>query len=360
MATSPVSAAALTETQGRRVKFIAAEEERRSFVAAEASSGGMSEDKYSSYGEMIEHKSVDQKLFMYGYIPKQKVYITDKQGEKVKFIKTVNKFGFCVYVIPDMVGFTNIECEDLSMVAVAKGELVPHSVKLGARKCIGNEVCGVAMECGEGGICALTHEGDVAEFREETFLYREENVRRTITELDKIIPYPVVKLSEIEANPSLVLNNTMVVTKRLRENAFCACREETAHFLSKAEELVCMIKEFIKLRDAQHDALGENLHKLRTAIDACREPSTMKEKERLCKIMYNIEVRETMLVELLKCCKLICKESPKLTCIIDSICACNTHISEDLSKVNASFRPTKDTIYKEAIFESRHISTYAD
>ena len=196
-----------------------------------------------NYQSLIDSSSIENELYKYNYTPVSKIVVKgDNNRKQIFYIKAVNKNAQKVFIIIDSDGYTSSKSGDLTLMETKLGTNIPHSIKLGAVECIGNDICGVAFECGSDSVCILSRNDNI-DLDETNFVYVEKSAAiSTETEGTEgtIMSYPVVRLSEIIANPELVVMNTDIITRRLRNITYDILTKELADIPNaKIIEITC-------------------------------------------------------------------------------------------------------------------------
>jgi hypothetical protein len=252
----------------------------------------------TKYKDIINNSSIDRELLNNSYIPTNKIVIQTDNGEKrTQYIKSINKNGQKVFISIDMNGYTTSKPTDLTLVQTSNNN-IPHSLKTGATNCVGTDVSGVAFECNDY-VCVITRNG--LDFKEENYCYvqdQQENIMSGV-----VTCYPVVKLSEIKANPDMILTNTDKTTRRLRN----------ASYTSELQDLELTSQAIIKLNNAfvTFDKIKEeSLNKLTGSLNqlekwngmyVTKPPATDDTKDKYKRLQYNLAKRNEGIDNLLKC-----------------------------------------------------------
>lgn len=172
------------------------------------------------YKEIITTSSIENELINDGYTPISKIVVKTSDGDKrTQYIKAINKLGQYVFINVDGTGYTSSKTTDLVLFESKNASIVPYSLKMGGYSSAGKDVYGVAFECGTEAICVVTRGQHDLTPHEMTYTYVETSLP-VLAFKDGIMSYPVIRLSEIRANPKMVLQNTDIVTSRLRESIY--------------------------------------------------------------------------------------------------------------------------------------------
>lgn len=264
------------------------------------------------YQDMISGASLENELMHAGYTPLSKIVVkTDAGDKRTQFIKGINRNGQKVFIEVDVHGYTTARTTDLTLIESHSVSIVPYSLKVGAFDCVSKEVSGVAFECGSDAVCVLKREGsNTTEPKESNFVFVEQHAPAAAI-LDEgpgsIMSYPVIRLSEIRANPELVVCNTDTVTRRLRNEAYktllaeLVCAQQSIQHLNEA---------FVGFNCAREEYAGKLNCTLTTLEGYNRDylkcpPTTDEAKEKFRLLQFNITQRNGGIETLLRCIKKI-------------------------------------------------------
>lgn len=185
---------------------------------------------------------------------------------KLYFFKAANKKGQKVYIYIDTL---EIPKNNDVILIDDNNNLLSHSIKHGAYNCSGTDATGIVFEYGTNSICTIMRAENELKFAEKNYLFNHNSKSHNLTFDGCVITYPIIKLSEIRVNPDLVLCNTDLVTRRLRNTEDSYERQELAYTdcaLDQLNEALCVFKQ----------TCNNSTHKLMTNIQhlrQCPEPS---------------------------------------------------------------------------------------
>lgn len=262
------------------------------------------------YQGIIANSSLENELLNVGYAPISKIVIRADSGEKrTQYIKAVNKMGQKVFILIDVNGYTTARSTDLTLIEAHNATIVPYSLKTGAYNCAGKDVCGVAFECGADAVCVLARAPNDLTPKESNFVFVEQNAPAagSIENEGSIMTYPVIRLSEIRANPVLVLQNTDTVTRRLRNSGYSTLLQELATTQQSINKLNEAFNKFDRLRENVAVKLNSTLTQLEqwNAIYMNTPPTTDEGKDKYRALQYNLTLRNENIGVLLRSMKKI-------------------------------------------------------
>jgi hypothetical protein len=291
------------------------------------------------YQGIVAKSALENELLHAGYVPLSKIVIQDSEGNrKIQYVKALNKKGQKVFILLDVNGYITTRSTDLILIETNKAQVVPYSLKMGAVDCAGTEVCGIAFECGSSSLCVLSRDPEDLTPKETNFVFIEQNETALgiiiptehIEHTGQIMAYPVIRLSEIRANPNLILENTDLVTRRLRNTSYKILVDDLKSFDKSIEELRTNFDTFMSTREKDATRLNRTLNQLDqwNEIYMIHPPTTDDFKERYRNLQFNLSQRNEKIEILLRSMKKVAD----LRTEIDSISKTITDITEFFNK----------------------------
>jgi len=264
-------------------------------------------------------EEVEEELIESGYTPVSKIVVS-KNGElEGKYIKALNKYGQYVYVELDTEGILAIDGDIITHTEVKDATEIPL---VDAYKCVEGGVCGVASEC-EGGVCTLTRTKG-SKYPRQTTLVRQERSTDTSTSAmlgDDMIAYPVVRLSEIRANPKNALFAQNEATTLLRDRRNVALDKDLAEMAFLLNTLTAEFNEFQDIREELIRNINSNLTELEKAnvTYVVDPPATPDEISEYDFIITELKRENDVVIDILKCADEVAAQRDELRCLIDVI-----------------------------------------
>lgn len=291
-----------------------------------------------NYQGIIANSSLENELLNAGYAPLSKIVIrTDSGDKRTQYIKAINKKGQKVFILVDVHGFTTARATDLTLIEAHNASIVPYSLKTGAYNCAGKDVCGVAFECGSDAVCVLSRGQQDLTPKEANFVFVEQHApsAATIETEGTIMTYPVIRLSEIRANPALVLANTDIVTRRLRNTAYTSELQELAQMQQSINKLSVSFIEFNKMREDAAIKLNKTLSQLEQWNDVYinAPPISDEAKDRYRKLQYNLVQRNEGIATLLRAIKKVSDKRMEIELISKEINDITEYCKREFSNV---------------------------
>lgn len=258
----------------------------------------------TNYHGIISTSSLENEIMNFGYTPLSKIVVRSTDGEKrTQYIKAINRNGQKVFILIDVKGYTSARDDDIVVDEKNDANMIPYSLKMGAFNCSGKDVCGVAFECGTS-VCVVSRNLEETTPSESTFTFsREGDVAIINVENRKsVLVYPIVRLSEIRVNPDLVLHNSDIVTRRLRNSLYVTLVENLAGTQRSISKLNHLFNKFNQARELYASKLNKTLTTLEewNNVYLSNPPRTDIEKDKFKKLQNNLTIRNDGIGTLLK------------------------------------------------------------
>lgn len=234
------------------------------------------EDELGKYNYKLEDSAV--------------VYSSDNKT----FMKAIDKLGQRVYIDVDTGSYPskrNIVSESPTKV------FTDDVVVTDKYQCIGNDVCGVAFECGKN-LCLLArYRGEVDPIRKD---WTTEHAVFEDIGGEYSVTYPVIRLSDIIANPEAALINTKLVLNRLRNIDYVGETTKLVDLRSSLSQMEIAFREFDSINNSVLDKVDSDLKKLEEWREQYnRVPINDVIRDRLEKVLSSITYRHDINVKLL-------------------------------------------------------------
>jgi len=212
---------------------------------------------------------IQQTLLDYQYVPISKIEIENETGDKtLEYIKAFNKLGKKVYVVVDQPGHVPASSKDIVVKKVDKPHILPGSMKAGAMACAGFEIGGIAFEC-QNDIAVLSRDSsDPNTVVDSTFTIKNaagsgaSGYENLLKRDNVVLPFPIIKLSEIIEHGELILESTEKVYTKLMNNIYENNRRRLFAFQATLKTLYKRFDEYDKLRNDKADKLNGIVTKL--------------------------------------------------------------------------------------------------
>jgi len=287
------------------------------------------------FQSIISNSSLENELMKHGYMTVSKIVIQTSDGDKrTQYIKSVNKKGQKVFILIDVKGYTTALPSDLTLIEADNGNVIPYSLKTGAYNCAANDVSGIAFECGSDAVCILARGLKDVTPRESTYVFVEKSMSVKAHEAS-VMTYPVIRLSEIKANPELILHNTDIVTRRLRNRAYEAELEELAVTQQSISKLNAAFNHFNCMREDKATKLNRTLTQLEqwNEVYLANLPCTDEGKDRYRRLHYNLIQRNEGIAILLRAMKRVANKYAEIDAITREIDEITEYCEKEFANV---------------------------
>jgi hypothetical protein len=216
---------------------------------------------------------------------------------------------------------------------------MPYSVKAKAIDCAKYDVCGVAFNCDDY-ICILDQDEKLKP-RETNFVFIENNESAvgSLVDEEPFISYPVVRLSEIRVNNTLVLKNCDEVTKRLRNTAYTSLQNVLESGVNNVNNVNNDYNNFNKLYYEVAVKIDNDIKELETLNNQYLiiPPVTDDDKIKFRLVQHNLKKRNQAADDLLRSMKRATEAHSKLV-----------KFHEKMTKYNKFLEETRDDLFKIA------------
>lgn len=276
-----------------------------------------------AFNKVSGKSNITQELKQLGYSIIEEIGTKDPQcgDSRIKYLKVCNQMGQTAFIeIGPEDGIVAVNTKNLTTVEMNAVSVIPQSIKEGSFRQAGHDTAGVALIC-ENNICILTRTDDTERRQEKNFVYIQSyNDRRGILG-DNPTSYPVVRLSEVRANPKLVTQNINDATRRIRVAARQAADADLVNLQKKLNELSEQVRLFQTNLGAKYNSTVKELTELETYQNhylGCL-PGVEAEKEKMEKCQCNLTSRNNLISTLILCSNAVCEEECKIGASLERI-----------------------------------------
>lgn len=287
-------------------------------------------DTSASMSSFVRSRSLDDELLRTGYTPISKMVVISPNGQShVEYIKAENEIGEPVYIAVDVDdAFVSQTASDPRLKESRIGmNIDPEEKELVFSKA-GLGVAGVAFEC-RNGLCTILHDEQMQAPREQNYvLIHTTKMEETLV----LASFPVVKMSDIRANPQACLKNVDLALRRIRNASLHKCQCEINEVQEKFKKFATLFDQTLETKEKVIREFKRTMNLLEDAYDKCVcAPCPEKNQHRIKEIVYNIEKRNAKYPHLVESCKDIASLGNSLE---DAICL----LEEAKHKLEKKFR----------------------
>jgi hypothetical protein len=286
---------------------------------------------------------VEVELSKLGYVPMQKMMINENNTKQCAYIFAYDKFGNPLLIELDDPGVVTESKDDLTMIKSNVGSVVNYSAKVGELECLKTEGCNLAYICdSKNGMCVLEND-EAGRVVESNFEFVKKFSEKDVIIDDDPVAYPVIHLSDIRANPTLVLNIVHKATKKLRNNAYKFATSELIETRNKLQALITNFNKFIDIRSREERRLMDSikiLEKYAAAYEKkCMSASPLNQIEiqKRKEVQSNLTVRSTKFNELLNTIKTVSNLGSQIELLNNSVVDTTEYLVEEMTHIDKAF-----------------------
>jgi hypothetical protein len=174
----------------------------------------------SSYQDLLNNTATAL-MRRHGYRPIDWIIVKDESGNSVvNYVKAISSHGYIVLIFMDTNHYNAVTTDLRYRIDSRAADIIPisHTAKSEYYgNYVGKGVHGIGLEC-QGNYCVLT-KTDAREPREVNFLKVQPNAQAVGVISGAPIAHPIIRMSEIIANPALVASQTEIAVHNLRNQA---------------------------------------------------------------------------------------------------------------------------------------------
>jgi hypothetical protein len=246
--------------------------------------------------------STEGQLEAHNYTVIGRVIINDGEaGMRGEYVKAYDPNGLIVYVLLDTKGRLNVKASDLTTVSIADGSKIPVSDKSSVIHCAGDDVCGMAVTCGDE-LCTIVRNSE-GEMRETSFVLTEAPTLKTITPTGMPVANVIVRMSEILQDPQGTIERTSRATIRINNMAHAATEDALKRMVEKVDEVKKQLSAFCRHRATAIDNLNKETIQLQTYARkyyAAFQKGTLEdEKDKYKQTVANVYARNSAFVSII-------------------------------------------------------------
>lgn len=273
---------------------------------------------------------VQEELIKLGYAPISKVVVSKEGNLEGKYIKALNLYCQHIYIELDVEGVLAVEEGTIAHLERETVSEIPLNVEMDDLRCAESDVCGVAFEC-KNGVCTLTQE-ETSTPKRTSFIRVEKNEEVAALMLDDNIAYPVVKFSEIRANPSASLEAQNNATTLLRNKSY----DNLVQNLNEMSQYINVLLVEFNTFNASRNSLSAKVHEDLVNLERLKNsylntPPLHSEEEREYKATIKaICRRNKIVVDILECAMQVTNNLEILKGMVQNIIAAKSECLEHI------------------------------
>ena len=299
---------------------------------------------FETYQGVVQDKDVEQALVDSGFIPTEKLLTQDNEGRiSCHFIKTRDKLGHASYVeidtdYTDGMGFVKVSPNEEVMTISSEASVIPYSMKIGTFEA-NNDLYGVGFEC-DNGVCMMQRKDPSLNPTETVFSYSTGGDNRSGIMQDHPVPYPIVKMTDILANPKEVQETIVKSHRRMRDVAFNHCKKDVELLKKRVKELEDEIVRFDKNSKEVSNVLACSINELLSYHQGYEKMENLcdADKEKIKTIQFNLQKRHDLLNDHISLCKSVKERSDKICAVTQELADINNYTVNLFQNLASIFR----------------------
>lgn len=298
---------------------------------------------FETYRGIVQDKDVEQSLVDSGFIPTEKLLTQDKEGRiSCHFIKTRDKLGHASFVEIDTdytngMGFVKVSPNEEVMTVSTEASIIPYSMKIGTFEA-NNDLYGVGFEC-DNGVCMMQRKNPSLAPTETVFSYSNDGEVRSGIIKDHPVPYPIVKMTDILANPKEVQETIIKSHRRMRNVAFDRCKKDVELLKKRIKELEEQVILFDKNSEEVSDVLSCGINKLLYYHKGWENVKTLcdADKEKIKSLQFNLHKRHDLLNDHISLCKSVKERSDRISTFTQELTDINEYTVNLFQNLSSEF-----------------------
>jgi hypothetical protein len=288
--------------------------------------------EFSTFEGVLQNADIEKCLLEKGFIPTEKILTKDNCGNiTCRFIKARDKMGRAFYVELDCdwsngMGFVVVNPTDQILTESENASVIPYSLKVGTFEANSENLYGVGFECNNS-FCVMARKDPSLKPTETVFTYTKDcNGQDLAIQENHPVPFPIVKMTEIVANPAAVKKNITAAHKRMRQVTFASCMKDLDMMRQTAKELGDEIENFDKISKEVSTVLECTIGDLEKMSDAYdNKVKTEKDYEKIRMIQFNLQKRNDLMLDHAALCHSMRERAVKLAAIKEEIKSLNEY-----------------------------------
>lgn len=212
---------------------------------------------------LLDSESVEEKLQNRGFVVSEKILVNKDGEDVVRYMKARTMAGDIVLIDPESDDGYVVRSGSVVKMSVQEAKIQNEEVIAKAYECAKSITCGVALEC-ENGICVLNEPSDA----ETPGLPPNRTLLTTVKGNESAyigmysVPYPVVSLTQIMADPKAVIENAHRAVMKMRSERKAVHDPIVKSLAETADEIEDSIEKFAEHRDKAHSRIESNIAEL--------------------------------------------------------------------------------------------------
>ena len=293
----------------------------------------------------LEEANVEKKLVAKGFITIERILVHTPMGTEGRYIKAINDKGQTVFIELDGEGVVAVKDDDVILFEnSSKPSIIPVSTKLGSLESVGLEATGVVFECSNG-YCTMMRDAKSLEPKEIVLISSSSNSSSSNSSpslSDEIIaltgtpvPHPIVKYTEVMANPISVNKSINSIAGRLRNNCYNNCKNELTEAMTEIEKLAEITNKYYKAQIESFEKIKSQIEWLENLqLNYCKiPPKSDNEKKRMNSIPVSLKSRFDKHIKQMILCSKVAADRREIANLTNKFKEYLADVNNDIAKL---------------------------
>jgi len=273
-----------------------------------------------------------------GFVPTEKVVTSNNNERVAEYILATTGYGQKVLVEMDESGYVTMGDHPV-YIQSQNASSIPYSHKIDVMDCMKDLSCGAAFIC-EGGVCTL--KSGVSGPEETSFVVAEDLARKTVVLGGHPMAIPIVKMSEIRANPMEAKKNIDIATRRIMMASYDSTKASIKELGMEINHMHKNFNQFCKSLMAAFDDLNGSIKALDERRIKNGAPCSEEDYLKARKIYYNLYMRYELLEQLISYVPSIVSEKEVIKSVGSTFCESSKYIHEKYNDLYAVRHPNDE------------------
>ena len=288
--------------------------------------------EFSTFQGVEQNQDIEKALLERGFIPTEKILTKDENGNVTcRFIKARDNLGHEMYVELDTtekdgMGYLTVSDCDNVLTLSKEASVIPYSLKVGSFEASNSSLFGVGFEC-DNQVCIMSRKDNSLEPIETVFSFSKDSDNNMGVIDHHPVPFPIVKLSEILANPKAVLHNVQASHSRMRNVAFNSCMKDVLGMKKNSLALQHEIERFDKIAVDTSNVLTCTITELENLHNKYEKHGTkcQKDIDNLRSVRFNLAKRNELTVDFISLCHSMRERSQRIAVLSEELRSLNDY-----------------------------------
>lgn len=299
--------------------------------------------EFSNFQGIPPQQDIEKSLLDKGFISTEKILTKDDNGHVVcHFIKARDKVGHSFYIeldttCDDGMGFLTVSDNDTILTQTNEASVIPYSLKVGSFEASSNDLYGVGFECDDS-VCIMSRKDNSLDPVETVFTRTKNTDNDMGIQNNHPVPFPVVKMTEILVNPSVVQEKISISHNRMRNVAVNSCIKDVEIMKHNLTNLDKEVHRFDEISTKVSNTLSHTIDELETMHQKFEKRGVRnpEEEQKKKSIQFNLNKRHDLFTDHIALCHSMRERSAKIAALVEEIKSLNNFaeaLFDNLGKV---------------------------